>query len=344
MRIFLFLFLGVMCLTFVREEAFAQSFPEFSLGDAMVEPAEASDTNEEDDIDFVIESRLMRDILLLQEQVNILDAMVQRQAEIQKIASNYEGVGINFKQPLPPAETCAKIPLNLLCLYAYPDMDQHTSFMEEQAQRVEEMQQEAMNKAIANITQSMGQMPPLSGGQQAMATDVSFDQGMIFDPAPASSFKDDYLWSDIRCAVGKCSALIVSSLDSSKRFRVEKGDKIEGNIAIKDINIGGVQVSHEQEGDVFLSPLPVGGAGDSVDLAGAGRSAGIANILGREMDSSASRMEAPDILSDLDQVTSDVSRVNPLGAATGISTPPQDFFGQMTSDDSPPLLGPTGLF
>ncbi len=345
MRIFLSLLLGIVCLALIRGEVLAQSFPEFSLGDAITEPVEGAEAQEEKDVDldFVIESRLMRDILLLQEQINILDAMVQRQAEIQKIASNYESVGINFKQPLPPLETCKKIPLNLLCLYAYPDMEQHASFMDQQKQRVEQKQQEAINQAIANITQSMGQMPQLPrGGQQPTTANVAFDTGMAFNPSP--TLKDNYFWSDIRCAVGQCSALVVSSVDESKRFRVEKGDTIEGYINVKDINIGGVQVSSEEEGDTFLKPLPVRG-GSSVDLDGVGQSAGISDILGREMDASASRTQAPDILRDLGQMTPNVSVVDPLGSMpSGLSSPPEEFFGEMTSDNDPPLLGPTGLF
>ena len=319
--------------------AHAQSFPEFSLGDVIDTPSADPETGGQE---FQIQTPLMRDILVLQEQINILDAMVQRQSEIQKIAQSYEEVGIAFRQPLPPEGTCRKIPFNMLCLYAYPEMEEHQPFIEQQKQRLVQKQQEAMEEAIASLRESIALSPmadPLE--TQAVLSDIEQDLGVEFEPEMI--LRESYYWSDIRCALGTCSALVVSSLDGNKRYRVKKGDKIEDEITVNDINVGGVQVTAEGE-TLYLSPLPIDGSNPGPNLVTMHEKGVISDLLEREMTASSARMKhTPNILHDLEDGAGSEANVlqNDL---SGISEPPQAFFGQGEASQDEPLLGPTGLF
>jgi hypothetical protein len=281
----------------------------------------------------------MRDILVLQEQVNILDAMVQRQAEISRIADNYEDVGINFRQPLPPEDTCRKIPVNLLCLVAYPDMEEYTPFFDEQKERLVQKQQEAMEEAIASLMESMeeNRSSPTSNMQESLSN-IEDDLGV--DLSPELTVKDIYFWSDIQCALGQCSALIVSSLDENERHRVRKGDSIDEDITIRDINLGGVQVNANDE-NIFLRPLPLGGFETAVSGVERRQTRELSGLLDRELQSVPDNNNSPDILRGLEQ--------SPNGASqnvqeTSVSSPPPEFFGEDSAPEEAPTLGPTGLF
>ena len=69
-----------------------------------------------------IPNPLMRDTLRLQYQINLLERLIRRQTEIQRIAESYESIGLPFKQPPPPETACALLPVNVLCMAFYPDL------------------------------------------------------------------------------------------------------------------------------------------------------------------------------------------------------------------------------
>lgn len=223
-------FLGLMILAMavMMPHAYSQNsqFPEFSLSDELEERIIESDVRPGKSI--TIRRPLTRDILLLQEQINILQALIERQSEIKKIAENYDKIGLPFLQPSPSLSTCQKLPLNVLCLYAYPDLNGHSDVIETSAIRFQEKQNQAMVEAIEAMA------------AQIEANNSNFSSPNIAD-IPAEMIENiepeqaEYVWADIQCIQTNCTALLVSTLDSNNRFRVANNEQI--NEYIKIINI-----------------------------------------------------------------------------------------------------------
>ncbi len=298
------------------------SLPEFSLGGTL------SDIDSTDDVvarDYDIKTKLMSDILVLHEQINLLEALVERQSEIEKIADSYDDVGLFFKQPAPSEQACEKLPVNLLCLYSYPDMDKNMTLVEEQKERIQQQQQQAMNDAIAE----------LMANNQAFDLDIddSFDGDMReFLPAQLT-VKDRFSWSDIQCFMNNCSALIVSSNDSAQRYRVSEGDVFEDGIKVEGVNANGVQVALDGT-DYFLSPTPL--SSSPTERQNDRQTGQIANLIDRQMGMQATPPQ-PDILRGLETSSQDAASTTPAPTEPLNSSP-------SNSSSNGELLGPTGLF
>jgi len=310
--IFVLSFLCVFILTSYAAQARTQ-FPEFSLGGTLPNVEQENVTIDA----FEVENPLMQDMLLLQEQINILEAMVERQSEIKKIADSYENVGLEFVQPAPARSICQKVPVNLPCLYAYPDLQKNESMIGDHKARVAEQQQRQMEEAIEQVLNNMS---------QPSASDLNMQdiQGIL--PNNLMTVEDRLLWSDIQCFLGKCSALIVSTLDENKRYRVSQGDMIDGEVKIVGINAGGVKVSAQGETH-FLKPV------------------------GTTTDNGQSNPQRPSVIAGL--LEQQMQNIQP------VPTNPQDNGGDIlqgleaptdtmdTSEDTAQqqqFLGPTGLF
>lgn len=306
--------------------AYAQSrFPEFSLGGTL------SEIESPDDVDiqnYEIKTPLMNDILVLQEQINLLGALVERQAEIEKIADSYDNVGLVFKQPGPSEQICEKIPVNLLCLYTYPDMEKNTTLVEGQKQRIQDQQQQALEEAIASFVEN-------NQSYDLDLQDLNGSQDIAQWTQPVEdTIKQKFYWSDIQCLMTKCSALIVSVNDSARRYRVSKGDVFSEGIAVKDININGVQVGLNDK-DYFLDPKPL--SPRTANRQDNSRSGEIANLLNRQFGGQTAPSQ-PDILRDLEinnqNNTPEIVESDRTGSINVVP-------GASASGD---LLGPTGLF
>jgi len=245
----------------VSNEALAQSdLPEFSLSDIDSEiqfiqspPAVENTIN--------IQRQLTKDILLLQEEINILTALITRQSEIKKMSENYEKVGIKFRQPLPQGSICRKIPVNLLCLYSYPDMDKNKDVVNDLQQRFTDNRQRAYEKSIADAQAAQSQyaeeLADLSSDDindpdiDTLFSDSTFDMAM---PDPVEVFA----WQDIRCLQDTCSTLIRSTKNPDMRIRLGVGESINDNVSVYKITNTGVKI--QTNGEISsLKPLALDG-------------------------------------------------------------------------------------
>ena len=232
--ILVFLFAAMWSDTFAQDR-----FPEFLLTDDFEEPQISN--NQNDNVTIVLKNPLMRDVIYLQEQINLLEALVQRQAEIQKIATNYEQIGVPYKQPPPPANVCRKLPPNVLCIYFYPDMDSNRVFLSETRSRVRERQNMAVMQSLEDYSYTQPQ------SAQSEPTEILPIQTAV------------YKWTDIECRLGNCTALITSSDNSDNRIRVKNGDKIDGDrLRIVSINPVGV-IASIQGNEFTLQPASLAG-------------------------------------------------------------------------------------
>lgn len=282
-----------MILSFSGCLASAQSFgqdrfPEFALtsdmniNEPVLEP--------EDQVDIEIKNPLMRDVIYLQDQINLLESLIERQAGIQKIADNYAKSGIPFKQPLPPLNACAKLPPNVLCLLTYPDLEQNREFIDNTQQQ----------SAAVIIGTSQAARTPQRATERQEQTELTTGRA------------EDYNWSDIECKLENCSALIVSTYNPIKRYRVRSGDVIDGKMQILSVSPQGV-ITATNGFEQNLPPLTVSGNAQQ----NAEAQPALKNIVDRTLAKTPSREKR------------------------NIAT--EQFYGS-DNTGQPATLGPTGLF
>lgn len=195
---------------------------------------------------FVVKNPLMRDIIILQNQINLLDGLVERQSEVQDIALNYERIGVPFSQPSPPRSTCEKLPLNVLCLFFYPELPTNQSIVSESIDRYEERRQQKIDEAISSLRQK---------AIEGIRLQRNDDKPII-----TKNKQDQYYWSDIRCRSNQCSAVIESNADSNDKLRVKSGDVHVNGLKITKIDPReGVVMAMYDGKKVEIKPLSLSG-------------------------------------------------------------------------------------
>ena len=233
-------------------------FPEFSLSDDVKNNSVSS--NFIQDSDIIIKRQLTKDILTLQEQINLLGGLVKRQSEIKKIADNYENMGLPFKQPLPELRVCTKLPVNVLCLHSYPDLKQHDDVISQTTRRMQDQQNLAMDEAIETLNVAM-QKEAASAPQlnQDLIDDLlSGNDGEYEVDATTQEEKDAFLWSDIQCKQSQCKALIISQSNPNNRFRVSANERIDSDTVI--VKITPTKVTAKIDGEIqTIQPMAIDG-------------------------------------------------------------------------------------
>lgn len=322
--IFLMVFtLCVATYTAIVSEVSAQiNMPEFSLSDTksniVVPGLDPIDTQ------INIQKSLTEDILSLQKEINILSGMIERQSEIRKISDNYEKVGIQFRQPLPKQTVCEDLPVNLLCLYSYPDLDINSEATEQIKDRFIEEREVAYQEAMAAIQAAQQQFST----EMASLSDIS-DEDVDFvnteQPFIPAEPKEVFAWQDIQCLQNTCTALIRSSKNPDMRLRVQNGETINDNVVVA--NITNTTVKIREDGQIInLNPLTKDG--NFIEQPSIS-----ATISSQNESSPKTTISASDIKDA-------ISRNQPAPAQIDVPAIPEI----SNTTINTPLLGPTGLF
>lgn len=214
-----------------------ESFPEFSFS-ALSDEAESIPSQNASQANIAIKKPLMRDILVLQNQINLLQGLIQRQSNIQQISENYKNVGIPFIPPAPPQSICEKLPVNILCLNFYPDIEKNVSVIDDFEPILPSVTMQNQLDALGNI--DIGGMD--DGMDSNQYNDVVIDDG--------------YSWADIQCLGNNCNALLVSNNDSNIRVRLNEGDSLDSKTKV--VSISSFKVTVKKDGELIdLQPLSV---------------------------------------------------------------------------------------
>lgn len=203
--------------------------PEFFLSNSTKEQP----LNNEEIPSIKIQRALTQDILTLQGQINLLEVLIKRQAEISKLAKSYSDMGIPFKQPPPDLSACNKLPLNTLCVFSYPDLEKHNDIII----KVEKSLKGKNETAIQQILESFEGLS-LTAENEVLLNELVLPNGdinMVADIENEPVIEEHYFWEDIRCLNNKCTALIFSDEEQGDRVRVSPGYKVDENISIVQI-------------------------------------------------------------------------------------------------------------
>jgi len=300
--------------------------PEFSISSIPTLDNMSQDSFDYERAFSNIKNTMMADTLRLQYQINLLERLIRRQTEIQRIAESYQGVGIPFRQPAPPATACTTLPANVLCMAFYPESARYKAMIEErreEARREQLRQMEAMlseyNLAAADNQDSDDGVSGETGGGKGSGKST-----VASDPDP------DYTWSDIRCLSGKCSALLESVSDETLRYRIRLNDELPDGSKVIKISASGIDVT---KSDKNFNLRPKGMAAPQPSR-GRAVSEILQNQFGTDSDSSKS-------------ANAKTAGSSSLSAISDAAIPPQNILDDALGaglPSLPPLLGPTGLF
>lgn len=204
-----------------------------------------------------IDNPMMRDVLRLQYQINLLERLIRRQTEIQRIATSYKNIGLPFKQPPPPQTACEQLPVNILCMAFYPESAKYKGLIAERQEEFRRDQRRQMELMMQQMYVTPTPASAQSGTNQTGAAPA-------IQTRPAQSPDARYMWSDIRCLAGKCSALLINREDTAMRFRIREDENLpdEGG-KITHIQVSGVSAVYKGE-TVKLQPAAIAG-GQQVD-------------------------------------------------------------------------------
>lgn len=287
------------------------SLPEFSLSDSS-KKIQSTNTIQPLNQKISISRQLTKDILLLQEQINLLTVLIDRQSEIQKIAKNYEQLGIPFKQPRPSQNVCKKLPKNVLCLHSYPDQETEENITSLIEQKIQEKQQTAYQAAVEAFTN----LPQDNTDLDSFIMDNTSDMGL----QPVFEKPENFSWDDIQCLAKKCNALIRSDKDEKFMMRLSHGDNINTETKIVSITPMGVKV--KKDGEI-----------KSIPSTGTKVSALSPPILVNPIQKQEEIKEKPPTTSSSEQVTNKLKNLIESNLAPSTEQP---------TDNG--MLGPTGLF
>ncbi len=287
------------------------NMPEISLAPGQIQGF-VLDQTEKNDV-FLVKNALMRDIIILQNQVNILEGLVERQSEVEDIALNYERIGVPFRQPKPPKSTCEKLPLNVLCLFFYPELSINQSIVSESIGRYEARQQQQIDEAIEQL-------------RRQVIEDVRLrkSQGKSVETRQ----KSQYFWSDIQCKNNQCSAVIENNIDSNDKSRVKSGDIHINGLKITKIDPReGIVMAMYDGKKVEIKPLSLSGS----------------SPVNEREESNSNVFNEDEIVDLLRENISDASSGSPTSQVPVSSAPPSMPVTN-TQEPLPEMLGATGLF
>lgn len=167
-------------------------------------------------------------VLQLQDQIEILKKLSERQDALGKLRESYGSLGIPFTAPPPTRSVCEKIPPSLVCVQAYPDL-----------------LKVAIPESDLEETPLVA-TPPVASVKRPVPVDIG----------------PEYRWTDVTCAGGACRAVLVEADNPRARRTVSEGEVLPGGAVVSRIAFEGVRVNAGGE-DQALAPAVAPSRGGS---------------------------------------------------------------------------------
>ena len=250
-------FLVLALISFASLPAMAQqnTLPAFSLprGEAAdikrLPPPASVETI--DQYEFFGENQYLRDLVKLQHQNSVLEQLLARQVEIERVADAYGNLGVEYRRPAPPIGICRQLPANLLCMSYYPNSypEMMQGVQNQVRQRVEEIVT-MLRDADEHTRQVLDHARNPQADEEEEVVEIV-------------EKKREFRWSDISCLAGSCEAVIRDVDNVGFALTVQLGDVLPDGSQIVGISASGVDIMPKSDTEkaerVALSPLPVGG-------------------------------------------------------------------------------------
>ncbi len=160
----------------------------------------------------------LKDTLILQHQIGLLERLIERQTVISKMESAYAQIGLPFRSPPPPREICDQLPPSIPCTRSNTPLS---------------------GAALPDISIDMKDLMPKETPSEKTPTAPSKKPPILAQTQEAAP----YNWTDISCAGTNCKAVLVKTDDSASRITVSTGDVLPDKSIVSKISFEGVTLS-----------------------------------------------------------------------------------------------------
>lgn len=284
-----------------------------------------------DDAFNTIENLYLSDTIKLNYQISLLEKLVARQAQVQKISDSYSALGLTFNEPPLPRGICAQLPANAPCLQSYPDL--YSDLVTDRKAYYAAIE---AKKHANDPSRKPGESDKEA---QARAKKEAAEKAA---KAAAAERKDRYRWTELTCLSGQCYGVLIKTAHNNYRVTVRKGSRLADGTIVQDVSADGIRVAIEGD-SIAVRPAP----GEGNETAGQDAAASpLADAL-KNAGVSAAGAGAPPIVNNPNMDASRSAAASAISAATqGTVTPQANTGGAGSSGQSTgeAPLGPSGLF
>lgn len=186
-------------------------------------------------IQFERDNKYMATLLSLQNQNALLEKMISRQKELNKMAENLSELNMPFVPPAPEQSICKQLPGNDLCAEFYPSLYKDY-----------------------NVATAMPDFIPLPLPVLPNIEDIAVVKGIgELDIETLKSLEfADFMWTEINCLNMACKATVVPDISKNRaRYTIRIGDRLPNGLVVEKISAEGV-VTSRGEKPVILEPAP----------------------------------------------------------------------------------------
>ncbi|MBU6235118.1 MAG: hypothetical protein KGQ41_04680 [Alphaproteobacteria bacterium] len=297
-----------------------------------------------------IENGFLSDMIKLNYQISLLEKMVERQAELQKISDSFKEMGAHFNQPPPPRGICAQLPPNAACVKFYPDL--YPEIVGKRRAYFEEMKARA---AAANPKAASRE----GESEAEKAARLAKEEAERMAAAEKAERKVRYQWTDISCLLESCRGVLIGVTNPGYRATVRTGSVLADGTRVTGISKDGIVVNIAGD-TINVRPAPEDDSDSADSDEGDGTaSASLQNVLengvsGAPASSNPATAGASSMASAIvgnasggasgTPPTSDVpaSAASTTGGTTAAAT--EATTGAAGQTVAEPALGPSGLF
>jgi hypothetical protein len=331
MRIIAILLLFISGLAF-SGLAMAQAMPPFNIPQMITNEEVANLAVDFDDAFNTIDNPYFSDTMKLNYQISLLEKLVARQAQVEKISDSYDAMGLAYKAPAPPRGICAQLPVNAPCLESYPDL--YSDLVSARKAYYRSLQEKAKASEPGRIAGESDE--EVAARMKKIAAEKAAK-------AAAAERKVRYQWTDLTCLSTQCHGVLVKATNADARYTVRSGSHLPDGTIVQNVSPDGVRVTIDGE-SIRVRPAPTNGSAENesgsnpIEAALAKAGVGDAAAAGPDKQLDASKAAAAAVIANAGGA--------PAAPAASIISPPAPMpaSGSAASNAGDPPLGPSGLF
>ena len=164
-----------------------------------------------------IDNPFLSDIFKLNYQVTLLQKMVDRQGQLERIAESLGSMGASFKQPPPPRGICTQLPPNAPCLKAYPEL--YPEIVKARHAYYDELKAKSSLNGSGD-TGAKGETPAETKAR--LEREAKAEKERLEKLAKAERLKR-YEWTEVSCLRGTCKGVLIATKTDGYRATVHRG-------------------------------------------------------------------------------------------------------------------------
>lgn len=223
-------FLG--CLTFGSQMARAQEqTPAFDLP-RIITIDDVEDVSVDFDSSFsAIDNAYLSDTLKLNYQIGLLEKLVARQGELQKISESYQAMGVAFEGPPPARGICAQLPVNAPCLKHYPDL--YGALAHDRKAYYDDL-------AAKALAANPNYVSPEDTGEAEEVRKKAEAKRQAREAEKERHTR--YQWTEITCRGDDCHGVLIQPRKEGYRTTVREGTRLSDGTLVQNVSRHGIRI------------------------------------------------------------------------------------------------------